>query len=724
MTQGSTKRRTWRAWLVAVTATAIAITGLGQLAPGATPPAYAASTYVNETFSDHANNWTRAAGSWGITSGRFSNCSSPGDCNGAGIQRAWFGAASDTNGYVLEADIRINGTGEECKLIYSNAQNNEDYRVDIRRNGNQVKVQAGPGNVATWTPSGGHAAIAGGGAQYHLKITVSRTSLTVAYKQGSETLDTVLSINPNIKPDGSIGVGSYAGTCDFDNVTVTGEEGIGDGVTKLLPVLGYERTQACNEGPDNPFKPGEVLSEANCDRPLFQPWNRDSQVWWNEMVNEIDSTGIPQLLAHNRGCWTTGASELHGSGDMCPRQLTKLLTALTAQGSALKIGMFDDFPTAAYQRQSEQGGGYQFDASNSALWQTYMWDKRWKIFYDTVPRSLDFTVNGRPFIHIWSPAGQFSNTQGNLSQMLDFLRAKTMAEYGFNPFIMVDKDFYLADTTLNGKVDAVNSWFDQSTGTSTLPAYSYGGYTGATVVPSYRYPQYAPGCGTACYELPREHGSMLISALDRQTSTNFVMLEGWTNIIEGAGYYRSLEGNAPNGCTQAGDQNTVDFPNQPINILKRYANPGGTTVYLQAEAADSYVSGSTGNIGGLYRVTNPGGSACTYNSLSVQQIGSGPGYAVGNITLPNSRLTFRDNYLPAGTYKVAVTYATPNATAQFCVKINGSAQTCITPPSTGSYTSYSTVTVATIPLHKGLATVTLTLPPNVAVNIDRVTVKP
>ena len=61
--------------------------------------------------------------------------------------------------------------------------------------------------------------------------------------------NSLLTLNTSIYPDGKVGVGTFAGDSDFDNFTVTGEEGIGAGISRLIPVFGYERTEACNESP-------------------------------------------------------------------------------------------------------------------------------------------------------------------------------------------------------------------------------------------------------------------------------------------------------------------------------------------------------------------------------------------------------------------------------------------------------------------------------------------
>ncbi len=714
---------------VAIT-TAVAPVGPAQAAP---------TTYVNETFTD-ANNWMVKLGGWSTNSpaGQYRNCTSAGVCDTTGVTRAWIGFASDATAYTIESDIWIDGAAEECKIIYSNADKNEDYRVDIRRISNQVKLSApAPGAVVSWTPSGSHTALTGLGTKYHLKVVVTRTLISLYYKKDSDptSLTLISTIPTSIFPDGKAGVGSFAGTCRFDNFTVNGEEGIGLGTTRLLPVFGYERTEGCNEGPVNGFKPGETLTELACHRPLFQPYNRDSEYWWNNQVEELDHAGITAILAHNRGCATALPTEMHGTGDMCPNQLSKLATAITARTSPIKVGMFDDMPTVGDQVKTELG--VPFNWANSAHWQTYLWDKRWARWFATVPSSMWAVKAGtnRPIIAIWRAEGdasQFINRSGNMSLAMDWLRNKVLTTYGVDPYIMVEAPYMsgpISDPTMPGHIDAVFNWFDPATGSGTSAAYNYLGTTAGTTVPAYRNPFSAPGvltspgCGAPCREVGRKHGNELISNLMQHRSTNYLLLEGWTNVIESAGYNRSLEGNDLWACTQGHDTNMSDFPSQDLRTLRRFTNPSSTSVTLEAETADTYSSTVGGNPLGFYRISNPTNGTCpvfkSYNDLNVGKLaGTSKTYFVTDAI----SIGFRDVYLPAGTYKIDVTYASTSA-VNLCATVNFVTPSCITAPSTGSLTTFSTIQVnAGVGVRKGLINFFISSSTPASVRIDRVNV--
>ena len=73
-------------------------------------------------------------------------------------------------------------------------------------------------------------------------------------------------------------------------------------------------------------------------------------------------------------------------------------------------------------------------------------------------------------------------------------------------------------------------------------------------VPGFRDPDSSPGCGTACREYGRRDGASLREAFSAGATAKFVLCEGWTDIAESAGYYRSR---------------AWRFPNQYIEIVRQ-----------------------------------------------------------------------------------------------------------------------------------------------------------
>jgi hypothetical protein len=715
-------------------------------------PAASAQVYFEDSFTHHMNNWQHrswdranqreiAHGPWSLENGRLSNCT-PGLCetDNPTPHRIWTSVATNAESYTLDADVYLIENVAECKLIFTNAHNDEAYRVDLMNADDRVRISA---------PAGSNSVVSfgrpiHGNTGYHLRVSVTRSRITVSLgAAGSSTLTELGSVTTRIFPDGKVGLGAYRGDCDFDNVTVSGTQGVGNGTANLIPVFGYERTEACNEGPYNTAQ-GERMYEDSCDRPLFAPWNRNVQEWWDAMVEEMQRASLTTIAAHNRGCY---GADLSGPGDMCPRHLSKLITALRNRRANMKLAMWDDFLTAgAHYYWTNQQEPLSLKPENVGAWETYLWNQRWKVWYENVPAEYRYTYNGRPVVFIWfpDPAHEtnqyFADTQGNISQLIKWLRAKMRGVYLVDPFIAINADMYRADDTLrtsqnaDERPDLVFDWFNaRDTMEGLSPIYTYNGLKGATVVPGFRdktrheeagqtISRGLPGCGLGCRENPRWHGHKLIRELEHKKDAHFVLLEGWTNVIESAGFYRSLEGNDPRGCTLAGDTNTVDFPNQTLSILHRYMDPHRTILELEAETADQYRDDEPGNRGGAYRVSDPAGAQCTLNDLDIGY--DGRTYYVGWVS-GNELLYFRDVYLPEGTYTVTARYATPMSDATLCAQI-GSGQELCSPPltPTGAWDgTFATRELGQVTVNTGMVDVRIRFPQGWS-NLDKLIFTP
>jgi hypothetical protein len=78
-----------------------------------------------------------------------------------------------------------------------------------------------------------------------------------------------------------------------------------------------------------------------------------------------------------------------------------------------------------------------------------------------------------------------------------------------------------------------------------------------------------PGCGAECREGTRERE--VAATLDNsmaQGNPKLTLLEGWTNMVESAGFYRS---------------DHWEYPTQYISIGRKYADPTPATLRFQAE---------------------------------------------------------------------------------------------------------------------------------------------
>ncbi len=384
----------------------------------------------------------------------------------------------------------------------------------------------------------------------------------------------------------------------------------------LGTITGYEMSSGCPYG-----------DPAMCEIPIFVPYHRDSPDWWDNLVEELIHSRVHVVMMHGRGCYSPQNGD-DGNGNMCPRLLRYLVEAIDrCEGarSVLRLGMWDD--TGAYQgtRNHVEGlsGNTLFDLSDPDSW-VYFWDHNMRIWFDTVPPDLWYRFDGRPVVAFWGPVGM-SNVQGNASRLFDYLRSNFIARYGENPHFNVTNDWMQRDTTLTTQhVQAAEGWFNPLQNTYTY--VSWNGARWGCAVPGFRDPNYLPGCGTVCRERLRNDGGALRSGLTAGLvqGARFTLLEGWTDIAESAGYYRS---------------NAWRYPNQYINIVREYADPETRTLRFQAEAADAWWDATPGNSGGLYRS----------GDLDIGRLPAG-GWYVG-WTQPGEWIQFKEVYLACGTYR-------------------------------------------------------------------------
>jgi hypothetical protein len=403
----------------------------------------------------------------------------------------------------------------------------------------------------------------------------------------------------------------------------------------LGTITGYEMNSPC------PF------SDAHCERPLYLRYDRDDPEWWDVLVQELLASRVNVVMAHGRGCYDPNTGDT-GNGNMCPRLLRHLVDAIdrAGAGDVMRLGMFDD--TGAYQGTRTQVDGLpesaRFDLADHSSWR-FFWDHNMRVWFDQVPKRLWHRQDGRPVVAFWSLSSFFfSNQRGNASALLRDLRAKFQQRYGEDPLFIVDSSWINEDPTITAtEAQGVNDWFDPNH--SVFTYHPWGGTRWGATVPSYRNPDTQPGCGASCREQGRRHGDAFREAMAAGRDARFTLLEGWTNVVESAGFYRS---------------DAWDYPNQYINLVRETADPSLRTLKLEAEGADSYVDFSPENRGGQFR----GGPA------DIARLNEPAGWYVG-WTEAGESLTFRDLALPCGTWRLTGRASAASAGQKLHVEVGG-----------------------------------------------------
>ncbi|MGV9915606.1 DUF5010 domain-containing protein, partial [Streptomyces tendae] len=220
----------------------------------------------------------------------------------------------------------------------------------------------------------------------------------------------------------------------------------------------------------------------NFNRPMYQPKADDPASFWDNYVEELVTAGVDFVAVDLRGFGPDNAVP-DGAGD--PRALTPLIDAINRRGVAgqLKIAALDDTPatlTDKKNRAVHHTGGYEppFDIGDAdgtgEGGYKFFWDYNQREFFKRVPSDMLYKVDGRPLIYEWS-VNDFAFTNqgnGNLSKLLQYVRSRAKAEFGIDPYYVVDSSWPDRDPTVISQIDGINNWF-------TLPT----GWTNATYQP-------------------------------------------------------------------------------------------------------------------------------------------------------------------------------------------------------------------------------------------------
>jgi hypothetical protein len=161
----------------------------------------------------------------------------------------------------------------------------------------------------------------------------------------------------------------------------------------------------------------------------------------------------------------------------------------------------------------------------------------------------------------------------------------------------------------------------------------------------------------------------------------FSVIEGYTDVSESCGPYRSLSTN-------------WDSPNQYLNILRSFIDLRTVTLRLEAESCDQYAN-AAGNPGGVYRRTG---------TLGIRAL-PGSGWAVTGI-MAGEWIQYTNLQFSAGNYKFPVCYSS-TASRTLRIYLDGVAQPDVVVPSTGGTNLFDTAYLATNAIPHGTHTLRL-----------------
>ncbi len=415
---------------------------------------------------------------------------------------------------------------------------------------------------------------------------------------------------------------------------------------------------------------------------LFKSHGIESD-WWDDMVEEISSSGIDFVGPDSRGYSpnfpNTDAGDPHKYANLCAAMDRRPLD------NTFKVAIFDDNAASwTANRNLDKGLGYgynpPFDCGDTSNYR-YIWDLDLKIAIQNTPDNKRYKIKNRMVMIFWSVNPPFCTNQGNghVKAIALMIRSRCMTDFGFNPYIIADQSWLSQDPACNDTnvIDAVQSWFGAPVTSMSFTDF-FGTKIGA-LCPGFWF------AGNGAYMNPN-HGQLLINNLTKTVGAGALLTlgEGFTDEEEACAFWRS------------DDATYYDYPSQRLNILRRFSSKAWADNYkVEAEACDFFSPQSSGGTG-TYRNGTLDIVKCSDVNL---------GWNVTN-TKANDWLEWKELPLPAQT-KFTLRYSAAGASS-IRFSVDGTALSTVNLAPTGG--SWSTVDAGdfSAPAH-GLHTVLLTV---------------
>ena len=392
--------------------------------------------------------------------------------------------------------------------------------------------------------------------------------------------------------------------------------------------------------------------------------------WWENMVEEVDYSGIDYVALLSRGTQPNQTKDL-GTGD--PKHIKTLVKYMKERDAKFKLAIFDDCPNSwessrNYNLYGKDATKYElFDCGNPDNYK-YIWDYNLKVALENIPDEMRYKIDNRPVILFWSVKSTWmTNMDGNLSKIIAYIKQRCQADFGIQPYLIVMDPWFDRDSSLTSSmVDASHNWFSAAGGTSFTLSTRNNVKTGVCV-PGFVKPA-EPENGTLLpFMNVKDQGDRLRYGLDNtvKAGAKLTLVEGFTDSAEGAALWRSSD---------EGTFTYYNYPNQRLNILRSYSkNPYPVNLKMEAEACDFNSDLTPGN---------SGNSFLERGNLDVLKCSdTNGGWFVTN-TQANEWMEWRELPLVPEN-KFEIRYKSTVASSIF-ISIDGVAQPTVTLPATNS----------------------------------------
>jgi len=326
-------------------------------------------------------------------------------------------------------------------------------------------------------------------------------------------------------------------------------------------------------------------TNATDNAPLYNPPSGTASDTWGVWLEQMQQGGLDFICPNLKGS--------QPKTTLNPTNIAPLVSLINSRGltGQVKIGAFDDNAaswTAQWNQANGRGFGITpgFDIGNSNNW-VYIYDYNYKLFFQTVPDTNRFKINGRPVIIIWTGnSATVTNEQGNYSRAMNYVRQKCQADFGFNPFIIVNKDALQNDTTLAAVVDAAHGW----SGGGTWTLLDTNNVKIGVAFPGLYYHT------NSGFRDPN-HGITLDTALNNTVGAGalLTLVEGFSDWEESAALFR-VRNLDPGGNPLSYGQTYYDYPNQRLQIMRKHSQqPFLANLKFEAEGCDTFGGAAGGN---------------------------------------------------------------------------------------------------------------------------------
>lgn len=412
--------------------------------------------------------------------------------------------------------------------------------------------------------------------------------------------------------------------------------------------------------------------------------------WWNSIVEQYEYAGLDFVMPNCRGRLPRADTEPgydvdHGD----PTRIRDLIAAMKRRGTErLKIAIFDDAPASwAAARNKDLYNSYvtvrgsaredAYPIDDLDAFYKYVWDYNIKLafshFYGENAENNKYLlrVDGKPFLMIWSPNGFVNRSYGgepldctkHLKAVLDRLHADFLETFGEEIHICVDRAFAERDSYVTREtVESMNDWFNTVSTGSTYgwSCHTLNNFTVGVCVPGF----VSNDQSGSLMMVDADHGNHLRTSLDKMIrfKADVVVLEGFSDVFENAAFWRST------------DTRYYDFPNQRLNLVRRYSStePYPALLRVEAESCDAYKDATPGNSGAQYRQGDLDVKRCT---------DSFPDWCI-TATQAGEWLRWEELPYCAGKTVLRIRYAS-TAPSQVRFEVGDLAGTEVTLPSTG-----------------------------------------